>query len=517
MPLRSTAMLATGSTQSHDVAGLDCGTTYLFAVKGRGDGSTYSQTWGTYTYVNKPTSECATSTSTPTPTHTPTVTSSEQIELLDLGGSFPDVFRVRASNLVSSSSYTLRTGVDNNNFALVVACTIRSDAPELSDTTYYIAGYTVYRCGSGSGTLTASLFKDGSATTIATATHPLPGDSTNTPTSTHTPTPTPTHTPTPEPASAWLDPNPYGVNFQADGAWREFTVHSDRELKIVANPTGSEVRVEITSNSSAGNFCPAEPNDRAMRRNSQHVYLAGCALKGDSNDRDGFGAVELRDPSDDSVLRTYTLTIGSPSTPTNTPTPTPDIPPIVPIPTPVPIPDFAEEAQTAVAKWDDETDDVTFCREGTAGCTDTHRVTINVVTPRPVPTPLPDEIPTPTPTFPCNLTSLACVTWQGGYPEIGNQNMWFPQPLHTYRKSGSRYIYQELIWTDDILVYFNNTALYRYLPAVMLHEFGHTPGLGHSSNSSDVMYRGNQTQTDVRSNDREALNANYAGHSPHEH
>ena len=141
LPLRTTATLATGTTQSHDVAGLSCGTTYRFAVKGRGDGSTYSQTWGTYTYVNKPTSECATSTSTPTPTHTPTVTSSEQIELLDLGGSFPDVFRVRASNLVSSSSYTLRTGVDNNNFALDAACTIRSDAPELSDTTYYIAGY----------------------------------------------------------------------------------------------------------------------------------------------------------------------------------------------------------------------------------------------------------------------------------------------------------------------------------------------------------------------------------------
>ena len=137
MPLRTTATLATGTTQSHDVAGLDCGTTYLFAVKGRGDGSTYSRQWGTYSYINRSTSNCITSTHTPTPTHTPTVTSSEQIELLDLGGSFPDVFRVRASNLVSSSSYTLRTGVDNNNFALVVACTIRSDAPELSDTTYY--------------------------------------------------------------------------------------------------------------------------------------------------------------------------------------------------------------------------------------------------------------------------------------------------------------------------------------------------------------------------------------------
>ena len=331
MPLRTTATLATGATQSHDVAGLSCGTTYRFAVKGRGDGSTYSQTWGTYTYVNKPTSECATSTSTPTPTHTPTVTSSEQIELLDLGGSFPDVFRVRASNLVSSSSYTLRIGVDNNNFALVVACTIRSDAPELSDTTYYIAGYTVYRCGPGSGTLTASLFKDGSATTIATATHPLPGDSTHTPThtptSTHTPTPTPTHTPTPEPASAWLDPNPSGVNFQADGAWREFTVHSDRELKIVANPTGSDLNVEITIFANADDFCPANREKPHTRNNDETVYLAGCAA--------GTGTVDLRDASNDSVIRTYNFTIDASPTATPTPTPTPVVPSLSPDPSSV--------------------------------------------------------------------------------------------------------------------------------------------------------------------------------------
>ena len=247
----------------------------------------------------------------------------------------------------------------------------------------------------------------------------------------------------------------------------------------------------LQAKSSAGEMCTWGSTATTMtpwEASSQNFYLVRCGIGDNSSSlRIKIGAVDGTDTHD---LKTDVVTTVIPQSwhqsdnavkyamgtlpQTPTPTPTPDIPPIVPIPTPVPIPDFAEEAQTAVAKWDDETDDVTFCREGTAGCTDTHRVTINVVTPRPVPTPLPDEIPTPTPTFPCNLTSLACVTWQGGYPEIGNQNMWFPQPLHTYRKSGSRYIYQELIWTDDILVYFNNTALYRYLPAVMLHEWSYS-------------------------------------------
>ena len=71
MPLRTTATLATGTTQSHDVAGLDCGTTYLFAIKGRGDGSTYSRQWGTYSYINRSTRDCPGSTPTPTPTPTP--------------------------------------------------------------------------------------------------------------------------------------------------------------------------------------------------------------------------------------------------------------------------------------------------------------------------------------------------------------------------------------------------------------------------------------------------------------
>ena len=40
-----------GTDSSYDVSGLDCATTYRFAIKGYGDGQTYSQVWGPYAYV----------------------------------------------------------------------------------------------------------------------------------------------------------------------------------------------------------------------------------------------------------------------------------------------------------------------------------------------------------------------------------------------------------------------------------------------------------------------------------
>ena len=213
---------------------------------------------------------------------------------------------------------------------------------ELSAGTYTVEATTYYPRRSGSFTLTIqvspALTPPPTRTAILTPT-PTPTRTltptptrTPTPTATNTPTtPTPTRTPIPTPTLtqvfviAWLSPDPSTVNFHADGAWHHFTlnVNPDRTVKIVANPTGSDPRVEITSSSYSSNYCSngAEQNDERDLQNGDDVYLAGCLS--------GTGTVELRDASTDVLLTTYTFTIGGVPTPTPTATPTP-----TPTPTP---------------------------------------------------------------------------------------------------------------------------------------------------------------------------------------
>ena len=149
---------------------------------------------------------------------------------------------------------------------------------------------------------------DATATPTRTAT----ATPTPTPTATATRTPTPTRTPTQTPvpsSSASLSPNPSTVNFQPNGQWHSFTVVSSESIKVVVNPAGSSLNVEIATRSTS-NYCPAEGNDTFTRSNGQSIYLAGCQA--------GTGVVELRRASNNWLLRTYRFTIGA--SPTATPT-----------------------------------------------------------------------------------------------------------------------------------------------------------------------------------------------------
>ena len=106
--------------------------------------------------------------------------------------------------------------------------------------------------------------------------------------------------------AASLSPDPSTVTFADDGAWHRFTVEAVEPVTVVANPAGTTPRLEITTRSSGSNFCPAEADDDVSRRDGQVVYLAGCAT--------GTATVELRRPSDGSVLNTYTFEVtGSPA------------------------------------------------------------------------------------------------------------------------------------------------------------------------------------------------------------
>ncbi len=59
---------------SYAVSGLACGTGYRFAVKARGDGTTYERVWGAYARTTASTNSCPAPAPTATPTPTPTAT-----------------------------------------------------------------------------------------------------------------------------------------------------------------------------------------------------------------------------------------------------------------------------------------------------------------------------------------------------------------------------------------------------------------------------------------------------------
>ena len=109
-----------------------------------------------------------------------------------------------------------------------------------------------------------------------------------------------------------LVPDPSSIEFLDNGVWHRFTVQASEPVRIVVNPNRSydlwpleaAAQLEITTAFERPNWCPAESNDYATRTNGEDIYLAGCGF--------GKGTVELRRAIDDSLLRTYTLTVDTP-------------------------------------------------------------------------------------------------------------------------------------------------------------------------------------------------------------
>ena len=102
--------------------------------------------------------------------------------------------------------------------------------------------------------------------------------------------------------AASLSPDPSTVTFADDGAWHRFTVEAGEPVTVVANPQGTTPRLEITTRSGRGNYCPAEADDNQSRQDGQTIYLSGCSS--------GQATVELRRESDGTVLRTWHLQEG---------------------------------------------------------------------------------------------------------------------------------------------------------------------------------------------------------------
>ena len=70
--------------------------------------------------------------------------------------------------------------------------------------------------------------------------------------------------------------------------------------------------------------------------------------------------------------------------------------------------------------------------------------------------------------------SIACVYGGGEYPELEHQQFWIEFPPR-FPGDGD---YKE--WTNDIAEVRQMPDDFYYLPQVIMHEFGHTAGLGHT-------------------------------------
>ncbi len=108
------------------------------------------------------------------------------------------------------------------------------------------------------------------------------------------------------PVTAWLSPHPGEIELPSNGDWRQFTLHASGPVKVVANPTGTVRRVELSRGAGdpiSASACPADRNDSLAFAavGESVIHLAGCAV--------GEGTLELRRSADNSLIHRYKIKV----------------------------------------------------------------------------------------------------------------------------------------------------------------------------------------------------------------
>ena len=344
-------------------------------------------------------------------------------------------------------------------------------------------------------------------------------------------------------------PDDYGSSLVAFGSFRGYLMNVYRlfhgikglthsHVLFVENPVGTGLQIVSDFNSSCDwastmsgyNLRDADaaslvPISRQIPQNG--IFLARCDM--------GDGKTKLKikaqakvgdakyDLNDFSVVvkrawhqadHTVRYVLGnSPLTPTPTPaassTPTPG-------PIALPTPNVPAGIATAAATWNglSATTTVRLCEDGLCGNNnaDGKIVTIDFVTP--IPTPL-GAATSSQPTSPCGHGILACVLGVQFEQDthITNKIMYVPYPLHLSKKQRENVIYEKFTWTDQLDL-AKSSRKYKYLPGVLLHEFGHTAGLGHNRRQGHAMHPVNSGWNGLTELDVKAMRWLYKDHSP---
>ena len=162
----------------------------------------------------------------------------------------------------------------------------------------------------------------------------------------------------------------------------------------------------------------------------------------------------------------------------------------------------SEAMPIAVSKWNSSSAGVTFCKDGETACNgyDTNNGTVTI------------RIGSSS-----SCRGIACLPPGRQYPHTTGSSM----IIEESPRSG-RYRYS---WTNDIERAKSNVG-YWYLPGAIVHELGHSAGLGHSSrglgkeettDDRDIMWPANSTGEFLSSYEQAAMRAVLDTSHPHPH